>query len=467
MKRRDLEDSTPLMWLIICGDIAIMLLCMGAVYSLFSWISPETVAGVDLSVYMTVAAITYVPLAFNLPPILLGRVVRVDKIIQRVVNLTVLHVLVFAGVLFLLKDVAIARKLLLSFFLVFTVLLCVERVTLRGIVRRFRMNGRNLHNVILVGDGEEMLELADYMRNKEYGFRILGIFSDLVTRHDGLPYLGRLSDVVAYLKEHEEVNAVYCTMSHVTKNDLLSIYSYCENNLVRFYALPMILNVLRHNMVMAHMGSTMMLSPRPEPLRDMGNRIIKRSFDVLVSGLFLLTLFPVIYVVAAIIIKRQSPGPALFLQKRNGINGKEFSCIKFRSMHVNAEADSMQATKNDPRKFAFGDFMRKTNIDELPQFINVFKGDMSLVGPRPHMLMHTDEYSQLINKYMVRHWVKPGITGWAQVNGFRGETRELRQMQERVNADIWYVENWTFWLDLRIMWKTLFGMVAHNDKNAY
>ena len=187
----------------------------------------------------------------------------------------------------------------------------------------------------------------------------------------------------------------------------------------------------------------------------------------MVSLIFLLTLFPVIYVIVAIVIKIQSPGPVLFRQKRNGLRGKEFMCIKFRSMHVNNEADTVQATENDPRKFRFGDIMRRTNIDELPQFINVLLGDMSIVGPRPHMVMHTEEYSHLINKYMVRHWVKPGITGWAQVQGFRGETKELKQMEDRVAADIWYVENWTLWLDLRIIWKTVWNTIARKDKNAY
>ena len=136
-------------------------------------------------------------------------------------------------------------------------------------------------------------------------------------------------------------------------------------------------------------------------------------------------------------------------------------------MHVNDEADSVQATENDPRKFAFGNFMRKTNIDELPQLINVFKGDMSLVGPRPHMLLHTQEYSHLIKQYMVRHIVKPGLTGWAQSLGLRGETKTLQQMEDRVKADIWYVENWSFFLDIRIIWRTAMNMLKRNEKNAY
>jgi putative colanic acid biosynthesis UDP-glucose lipid carrier transferase len=200
-------------------------------------------------------------------------------------------------------------------------------------------------------------------------------------------------------------------------------------------------------------------------LEDPLNRIFKRLMDIFLSVLFLIPtalLMPVI----ALIVKRQSPGPLLFRQLRTGLDGHDFYCYKFRSMHVNSDADRLQATKDDPRKFPFGDFMRKTNIDELPQFWNVLVGDMSVVGPRPHMLAHTDQYARLIDKYMVRHFVKPGITGWAQVTGFRGETSELWQMEGRVERDIWYIQHWSIWLDLRIIWMTV-KAIFKRDEKAY
>ena len=165
-------------------------------------------------------------------------------------------------------------------------------------------------------------------------------------------------------------------------------------------------------------------------------------------------------------MKIQSPGPLFFKQLRTGLDGKDFEMLKFRSMHVNADADKVQATENDPRKYPFGNFMRKANIDEFPQFWNVLKGDMSIVGPRPHMLAHTEQYSALIDKYMVRHFVKPGVTGWAQVTGFRGETKELWQMEGRVKRDIWYMEHWSIWLDIRIIWLTVKTIFVH-DEHAY
>ena len=209
------------------------------------------------------------------------------------------------------------------------------------------------------------------------------------------------------------------------------------------------------------------IARRDEPLRSTKNRCVKRIFDIVFSGLVLLLIFPWIFIVVAIVIKIQSPGPIFFKQERTGLDGKIFKCIKFRSMKVNNDADTVQATKDDPRKFPFGNLMRKTNIDELPQFINVFLGDMSVVGPRPHMLKHTEEYSKLINRFMVRHLAKPGITGLAQVTGFRGETRYIDQMEGRVKKDIEYIENWTFWLDIKIIIQTVTNMLGKEEGNAY
>jgi putative colanic acid biosynthesis UDP-glucose lipid carrier transferase len=202
-------------------------------------------------------------------------------------------------------------------------------------------------------------------------------------------------------------------------------------------------------------------SPLEEPL----NRLMKRAEDIFFAILFLI---PTILLLPFIVlmIKLQSSGPAVFSQKRTGLNGRVFNCYKFRSMCINTEADSQQATKDDPRKFPFGNFLRRNSIDELPQFWNVLIGDMSFVGPRPHMLSHTEQYNQLIDKYMVRHFVKPGITGWAQVTGFRGETKELSQMEGRVERDIWYIQHWSLWLDIRIIWMTL-KLLLKKDEKAY
>ena len=174
-------------------------------------------------------------------------------------------------------------------------------------------------------------------------------------------------------------------------------------------------------------------------------------------------MFPII----AIIIKLTSKKTAFFLQDFTGKGGFPFRCFKFRSMTVNSNSDNLQATKNDSRVTSFGAFMRKTSIDELPQIINVLLNQMSLVGPRPHMLKHTEEYRVLVDKFMVRHFAKPGVTGWAQINGFRGETKLVKDMENRAAADIWYIENWSFFLDIKIVLSTAWSMIFKKDENAF
>jgi undecaprenyl-phosphate galactose phosphotransferase/putative colanic acid biosynthesis UDP-glucose lipid carrier transferase len=205
---------------------------------------------------------------------------------------------------------------------------------------------------------------------------------------------------------------------------------------------------------------------RREPLENSLNRIIKKIFDMCFSFLVIALLFPWLFPILMLIIKIESPGPVFFKQERSGRDNKPFSCLKFRSMRVNEGSHKKQAEKGDKRVTRFGAFMRKTSIDELPQFFNVLFGNMSVVGPRPHMLYHTQAYKELINNYLVRHYTKPGITGWAQVNGYRGETKELVDMENRVEFDIWYIENWSLLLDIKIIIKTVLN-VFHGEKNAY
>ncbi len=190
------------------------------------------------------------------------------------------------------------------------------------------------------------------------------------------------------------------------------------------------------------------------PLLKTSNRAIKRTFDLIVSVLVCFITLPFLPIIA-LLIKSQSRGNILFRQERTGLNGKTFVCYKFRSMHINNEADTRQASADDPRMFAFGKFIRRTHIDELPNFINVIKGDMSIIGPRPHMLYHTRKYSQLIDNYMDRHRCKPGITGYSQVLGLSGETPKPWQMEERVKNDIWYINHWSIALDLWILYRTV------------
>jgi len=346
--------------------------------------------------------------------------------------------------------------------------LAVWRICCRHMIRELRSMGRNAHSVIFVGNSESVVELYNEMRHPFYGYHVQGYFSDerIADEPKGLEYLGVVADVIPYLEKYPELQQLYCSLPAVRAQEIRQIIEACERNCVRFFNIPQLRNYLKRKMQLEVLGSVPVLCIREDPLSSLTNRLMKRTFDVVVAGLFMIPFWLIIYPIIAILTHFLQPGPVFFKQKRNGINGQEFYCYKFRSMKVNADSDRVQATKDDPRKTPFGNFMRKTSIDELPQFINVLKGDMSIVGPRPHMVAHTEEYSALIDKYMVRHWVRPGITGWAQVKGARGETKELWQMEDRIKKDVWYVENWTFTLDLKIMFLTVWNVIA-GDKQAY
>ena len=302
------------------------------------------------------------------------------------------------------------------------------------------------------------------MNDSGFGYKILGFFDDIASvspsvKKDIYP----ISSLRKFVAEND-VRQIFYTLSG--QNDILKeVIRIADDNCVEFYYVPQIPRTLARNFELHSVGHIPVLSIRHNPLKSTVNRIVKRTFDLVVSSLFL-CIYPLIYIPVAIGIKAGSPGPVYFKQERTGYLGRSFKCLKFRTMKVNATSDSCQATKNDPRKTRLGEFLRHSSIDELPQFINVWRGDMSIVGPRPHMLMHTEQYAELIDRYMLRHAVKPGITGWAQVNGYRGPTDELWKMERRVEYDVWYIENWSLLLDMKIMVRTVIN-AFRSDENAF
>lgn len=468
MKIKNLEESGIVKSAIICNDIILLMVSYWFAFALTHSFALAFNFPYALKTELLIGALTIFPTFYIAPPVFLKRMVYGNDILGRSVYTVCLQTLFMIAAISLIRRMNVAGEELLMGASFFFCLLYAERTIVHNILKHSRSKAHNQRYVILVGHPWNLEDIYHTLNDHSLGFKILGIFTRKELPEDmQLKNLGDRRMVMSYLRQHQEVTDLYMVPDTDYTAETDEIFRYCEDRMIRFYALPVFMEFLTKRMELSHLGSTMLLSVRNEPLQDPVNRGVKRLFDILTSGLFLLTVFPIVYLIAGIIIKIQSPGPILFKQKRNGLDGKEFYCLKFRSMHVNKDSDRIQATKNDPRKFKFGNLMRKTNIDELPQFINVFKGDMSLVGPRPHMLLHTQEYSRLIRRYMVRHLVKPGITGWAQVQGFRGETKTLDQMENRVKADIWYVENWSFGLDLRIMWRTLLNMLRHNEENAY
>jgi putative colanic acid biosynthesis UDP-glucose lipid carrier transferase len=351
----------------------------------------------------------------------------------------------------------------ISLYLVFTLWRIITRETLK----RYRKNGKNFKRVIIVGAGKNGMSLyAEMSRQTAYGYCIHGFFDDNIDLKKTIPnYLGMTHEVEPYVIDNK-IDEIYCTLPNSQDVKITRILNFAEKHMIRFYIIPEFSRYVKKRLDMDSIESVPIMAVRTEPLQSPVNRFIKRCFDIFFSLFFLITLFPVIYVILGSMIKLSSRGPIFFKQKRTGIYGKEFYCYKFRSMKPNKAADEQQAKKGDPRLTGIGKFLRKSNLDEVPQFFNVLKGEMSVVGPRPHMLKHTELYSSIIDKYMVRHLIKPGITGWAQVNGFRGETKTIDQMEERVRHDVWYLENWTFLLDLKIIIVTAFHMFK-GEQNAY
>ena len=467
MSQTGKRTSKLLVFCVILGDILIMNALFAGLYLYWPQLQIGSVFSGDYGEMAAFNTLCYIMCTYYNGVVLHHRKTRKIQIVRTVAMNCLKFMTLSIAFIALAGYESISTRFLILFHVINFLALIVWRFCCYNLLRTFRSKGRNSVCCIYLGSSEGIQELSKEMSESALGYHIRGYFDDAPhpVLSQKIPYLGKKEDVQEYLEQHL-VHEVYCSLPSKASEIILPVIYWCEQNFANFYHVPHVRNYLHRRMWFSTVGDVPVLSLHITPLSDIDNRIIKRAFDLLVSGLFLFTVFPFIYLIVGAIIKITSPGPIFFKETRHGINGEEFWCFKFRSMKVNKDADKIQATKNDPRKTKFGDFMRKTNIDELPQLINVFLGDMSLVGPRPHMIKHTEEYSQLIDNYMVRHCVKPGLTGWAQVTGFRGETKELHQMEGRVNADIWYMEHWSFLLDLLIINKT-FANVIIGEKKAY
>ena len=321
---------------------------------------------------------------------------------------------------------------------------------------------------IIAGVNEHGLALARQIENSPYSsIRLNGFFDDRVRERVGgmtdYPLLGTINDLPAYIDKHK-IEAIYISLPMTTQPRILKLLDGLSNTTASIYFVPdMFITDLMQGRIDS-VGDMPVISVCETPFTGV-NGMLKRISDVVLSLLILTLISPVLLIIA-VAIKLTSPGPILFKQRRDGLNGEEILVCKFRSMSVCEDGDTIQqAQKNDSRVTPVGAFLRKTSLDELPQFFNVLQGDMSIVGPRPHAVAHNELYRKLIKGYMVRHKVKPGITGWAQVNGWRGETDTLEKMKSRIDYDLAYLRNWSLRLDLYIIFKTI--LVVLKDKHAY
>lgn len=446
--------------ILLLTDVVLVNLLFG----LISFIHPQIYQSHPKVVWVLLN-VAYIPVIFFMSKIHRERAAQMDHVLSNSLQAVGLHALFFVSILAFLSIDSIPTIAYWEFYGICFVALPLWWITGRQIIKYYRRKGRNFSRVIIIGTNATARRLLEELNSDAgFGYKVLGFFDENRPEDFKGNYIGTLAQVDDFVKK-EEVDEIYYTLSGENENAIRTIIKIADDNVAQFYYVPQLSRYINRRFDISTVGAVPVLTARCNPLKKTVNRIIKRVFDLIFSSIVLIC-SPIIFIPVAIAIKISSPGPVFFKQLRTGYRGRDFYCWKFRTMRVNADSDKKQAQKDDPRKTRIGDLLRKTSIDELPQFINVFLGDMSIVGPRPHMLKHTQDYSRMIDKYMARHVIKPGITGWAQVNGYRGLTEELWQMEKRVEYDIWYIENWSFMLDLKIVVRTVLNAI-HGEKNAF
>lgn len=351
---------------------------------------------------------------------------------------------------------------IINYFLFLIIIIPISRL----LIKAFGINKIEEFNYIIVGGkGTNIKHIFKSFRYAYAGkANCVGRFGN--TPYDFIDNIGDYPELKEYIRNSNRLDKLFYVYSELDNAEVREVMRICETKFIDFEIIPPETDLFPRGVNVEFFDDLPVLSLKREPLFRLRNKVIKRIFDVIFSTLIILLIFPWLLSIIAILIKLESKGPVFFIQDRSGYKGTAFPCFKFRTMTVNNDADNKQATKNDNRITKIGAFLRKTSLDEFPQFLNVFLGQMSVVGPRPHMLKHTEDYSKIIEIFMIRHQVKPGITGWAQVNGYRGPTEQLHQMENRVKFDVWYVENWSMWLDIKCIFYTVFNMFK-GEENAF
>ncbi|WP_269519992.1 undecaprenyl-phosphate glucose phosphotransferase [Alteromonas sp. BMJM2] len=369
---------------------------------------------------------------------------------------------------FFVSEISISSTAILLWFASSFVMLIVWRYVMRKFLFKIRKSGHNSRRSIVIGATQLGANVALQIQNNEHlGIRFNGIFDD--RSGDRLQHelqstvLGKIDDAIEMAKRNE-VDYIYIALPMSAENRIRSILEQCSDTTASVYVIP---NFFMYNLLNARwqtVGNVQALSVYDTPFQGASD-VLKRMEDIVLSiAILILISLPMLCIAAA--VKATSKGPVIFKQKRYGLDGKQITVYKFRSMTTQDNGPVVkQATKNDARLTKIGGFLRRTSLDELPQFINVLQGKMSIVGPRPHAVAHNEEYRKIITGYMLRHKVKPGITGWAQVNGLRGETETTNKMVQRVEYDLDYIHRWSIWFDMKIIFMTVFN--GFLNKNAY
>ncbi len=315
----------------------------------------------------------------------------------------------------------------------------------------------NIRRIVVVGNDALTGQFVDFVNtNPDYGYLLTRKFSLAETPS---------AAIVTYCIEND-IEEIYLSLEKTTTKQVAAFIDYVDNNLKLLKYLPSQKDLLSANLKVDYYGVIPVMPSRTTPLDDPLNQFIKRVFDIVFSAFVIISIMSWLTPLIALLIKIESRGPVFFKQKRHGLDYEEFDCYKFRSMFVNEFADVEEATKNDPRITRIGSFLRRTSLDEMPQFFNVFIGNMSVVGPRPHMINFTEKYAMKVNKFKARHFIKPGITGMAQTHGYRGEIENDTDIINRIKYDIYYMESWSLLLDLKIIYLTMKNAIK-GEKKAY
>lgn len=402
---------------------------------------------------------------FYTSPYRINRVYSLTKLISSIVYSVFQHFLITSTAIYLLDFTLVHKWGPLVVYSMFLFLVLTWRLSLYYFLSFYRSKGYNFRNVTILGFGTIAKHLEVFFTlHPEYGYNFIGYFDDNSKHSKVLGDINAIKNALVVNKY--AIDEVYCCLPYVKYGQIKQIIDLCEDRLIKVKLITDFRAFSFKGLELERYDHIPVLNVSSIPLDNRKNQITKRAFDIIFSLSLIVFVFSWLFPIIALIIKLDSRGPIFFKQRRTGKGNSDFICWKFRTMYVNDDSDFKQATKGDCRVTAVGAFLRKTSIDEFPQFFNVLQGTMSVVGPRPHMLKHTEEYSRLIKKFMVRHHVKPGITGLAQSKGYRGETSNLIEMKNRVTLDRFYIENWSFLLDIKIIMATIISMVK-GDQGAY
>lgn len=393
------------------------------------------------------------------------RVQRIRVEFSNIIKANVLGLLGFLTILYITKQNDFSRTMLFIFFILNIVYAMAFRGLVYMVLFSFRRQGYNVKHMLLIGYSNSAKGYIDRILSyKEWGYEIHGILDDychIGSHYKGIEVLGKIDDLEEFL-DNNNFDEIVITLKIEEYSRLREIVNKCEKSGVHTQFVPDYNNIIPTKPYTEDLMGLPVINIRYVPLSNTFNSLIKRFFDIVLSFLGIIVTMPIMIVVSTI-IKSTSNGPLIYKQERVGLHNKPFLMYKFRSMEVQNEKDEKKAwtTKNDPRVTKIGKFIRKTSIDELPQLFNILKGDMSIVGPRPERPFFVEKFKEEIPRYMVKHQVRPGLTGWAQINGFRGDT----SIMKRIECDLYYIENWSLELDFKIMFLTIFkGMI---NKNAY